>query len=85
MKEKLAKVKKIINIIDKIKATFFLTVIVLLLFVFGGGKLWGEMGWFINSEPYVYIVLFFLIIAVVAINIGKIFFCHVSQFISKKI
>lgn len=73
MEDKITKAKKIINIVDKIKGTFFLTAIILLLFVFLGGKVWGEMNWFIEAEPYFYIVLFFMLIAVIVINVGKVF------------
>ncbi len=73
MEEKITKAKKIIRIVDKIKGTFFLTAILLLGFLFLGEKMWGDSNWFIDAEPYIYIVLFFLIIAVLAANFGKIF------------
>ncbi len=85
MEEKIAKAKRIIRVADKIKGTCFLTAIILLLFVFLGGKVWGEMNWFIEAEPYIYIVLFFMIIAVIVINIGKMFLVTYHNTLVKKL
>jgi len=73
MEEKINKIKKIIRKVDKVKGVIFLIAIVMLLYTMLGGKAWGEYQWFMESEPYAYIVLFFSLIAVVVVNLGKVF------------
>lgn len=73
MEEKILKMKKLIRKVDKCKGILFLIAIVMLLYTVIGGKSFSERQWYIESEPYAYIILFFSLIAVVLVNLGKVF------------
>lgn len=73
MEEKILKMKKIIRSVDKCKGVLFLIAIVMLLYTVIGGKSFSERQWYMESEPYAYIILFFSLIAVVLVNLGKVF------------
>lgn len=71
MKEKVAKAKKYVNLVDKIRIILLCLAVPMLLFIYFGQKIWGELAWFSTSVQYIYIVLSYMILGIVAATFGK--------------
>lgn len=72
-KEKLEKAKKRMEMINRCRLFFMFVAIVLLLFVFWGGKVWDEAKWFIDSRQKLYNFLWYDIVLLVITTFAKLF------------
>ena len=52
MKEKIAKAKKYVNLVDKIRIILLCLAVPMLLFIYFGEKLWGELTWYVNTTQF---------------------------------
>ena len=71
MKEKIAKAKKYVNVVDKIRIVLLCIAVPLLLYIYFGEKIWGELSWFTTSVGYIYAVMSYMILGIVAATFGK--------------
>lgn len=71
-KEKLEKAKKRMEMINRCRLFFMFVAIVLLLFVFWGGKVWDEAKWFIDSRQKLYNFLWYDIVLLVIATFAKL-------------
>lgn len=71
MKEKIAKAKKYINVVDKLRVILLCVAVLMLLFVYFGEKLWGGMAWFGTSVEHIYIVLSYMVLGIVLTTFAK--------------
>lgn len=71
MKEKVAKIKKYINVVDKIRIALLCLAVLLLLYIYFGEKLWAELAWFTSSVQTLYAVLSYMVLGIVAATFGK--------------
>ena len=71
MKEKIAKAKKYVNIVDKTRIILLCLAVPMLLFVYFGEKLWGELAWFVSSMQFVYGALSYMVLGIVIVTFGK--------------
>ena len=72
-KQKIEKAKKRMDIINKIRLAFMFVAIVLLLFIFWGGKVWEDQQWFIDIRQKLYNFLEYDIILLVIMSFAKLF------------
>ncbi len=84
MEEKIAQIKKILRIIDKCKGVMFIVAVVMLAYTFIGGKVWADAQWFMESEPYAFIVLFFSLVAIIVVNLIKVLLAMVHNNIVRR-
>lgn len=61
------------NLINKIRLVFMFVAIVLLLFIFWGGKVWEEAQWFIDIRQKLYNFLWYDIVLLVLATFAKLF------------
>lgn len=71
MKEKIAKAKKYVNIVDKIRIVLLCLAVPMLLFIYFGEKLWGELAWFVSSVQFMYGALSYMVFGIVIVTFGK--------------
>ncbi len=72
-KLKLEKAKKCMEYINKFRLLFMFVAIVLLLFLFWGGKVWEEVQWFSDIRQKLYNFLWYDIVLLVAATFAKLF------------
>lgn len=72
-KQKIEKAKKRMNLINKLRLIFMFVAIVLLLFIFWGGKAWEEAEWFIGIRQKLYNFLWYDIVLLVIATFAKLF------------
>lgn len=71
-KEKLEKLKKRMEFANKMRLAFMFVAVVLLLFIFWGGKLWEEAQWFIDSRQKLYRFLWYDIVFLAVCTFAKL-------------
>ncbi len=71
MKEKIAKAKKNVKMVDKLRIVLLCAAVPFLVFVYFGQKIWGQLAWFATATSYTYIILSYLILGIVITTIGK--------------
>ncbi|MBD5552528.1 MAG: hypothetical protein HDQ96_15405 [Lachnospiraceae bacterium] len=72
-KQKMEKAKKRMNIINRFRLVFMFVAIVLLVFIFWGGKVWEDAEWFINVRQKCYNFLWYDIVLLVITTFAKLF------------
>ena len=72
-KEKLEKAKKRMELFNKVRLFFMFVAIVLLLFIFWGGKVWEEEQWFVDIRQKLYHFLLYDIMLLVLSTFAKLF------------
>lgn len=72
-KEKLEKAKKRMERINKIRLVFMFVAVLLLVFIFWGGKIWEEAQWFIDIRQKLYNFLWYDIVLLVISTFAKLF------------
>lgn len=72
-KEELAKSRHRIEILNKLRLTALFIAILLLLFVFWGGKLWEQAAWFIEARQKVYNFMLYDVALLVIVTFAKLF------------
>lgn len=70
-KKKVEKAKKRLERVNKWRLFFLFVAVVLLLFIFWGGKAWEEAEWFINARQKLYNFLWYDIILMVVVTFAK--------------
>lgn len=71
-KETLEKAKKRMELMNKVRLFFMFVAIVLLLFIFWGGKVWEEAQWFVDIRKKLYNFLCYDIILLVMSTFAKL-------------
>lgn len=71
--KKFEKAKKRLERINKCRLIFMFVAIVLLLFIFWGGKIWEEAQWFIDIRQKLYNFLWYDIVLLVIASFAKLF------------
>ena len=71
MKDKVAKAKKYVNIVDKIRIILLCLAVPMLLFIYFGEKLWGELAWYVNTTQFMYGALTYMVFGIVFATFGK--------------
>lgn len=72
-KQKVEKAKKRMEVINKLRMLFMFVAIVLLLFIFWGGKVWEDLQWFVDVRQKLYNFLEYDIILLVIMSFAKLF------------
>lgn len=72
-KQKLEKARRRMERINKWRLVFMFTAIVLLVFVFWGGKIFDEAQWFIDIRQKLYNFLWYDIVLLVITTFAKLF------------
>ncbi len=72
-KGRLERAKKRMELINKFRLLFMFVAIVLLLFIFWGGKVWDEAQWFIDIRQKLYNFLWYDIVLLAASTFAKLF------------
>ncbi len=72
-KRKLEKAKKRVDLFNKWRLAFMFIAIVLLVFIFWGGKIWEEAAWFVNIRQKLYNFLWYDIVLLVIMTFAKLF------------
>lgn len=72
-RQKLEKAKRRMERINKWRLAFMFVAIVLLLFIFWGGKAWSEAQWFIDIRQKLYNFLWYDIVLLVITTFAKLF------------
>lgn len=72
-KQKLEKARRRMERINKWRLVFMFTAIVLLVFIFWGGKVFGEAQWFIDIRQKLYNFLWYDIVLLVITTFAKLF------------
>lgn len=72
-KLKMEKAKKRMDRINKCRLFFMFVAIVLLLFIFWGGKVWEDAQWFIDIRQKLYNFLWYDIVLLVVATFAKLF------------
>ena len=85
MKEKVAKAKKYVNIVDKTRITLLCLALPMLLFIYFGEKLWGELAWFAGASSVMYSALSYLVLGIVVVTFGKYFLIAYHNSLVKKL
>ncbi len=71
-KQKIEKAKKCVDAVNKARLLFMFIAIVLLLFIFWGGKVWEETEWFVNIRQKLYNFLWYDIVMMVIFTFSKL-------------
>ena len=71
MKDKIAKAKKYVNMVDKVRVTLLCVALLMLVFIFLGEKLWGQQAWFTASGQYVFAIMFLTVFGSVVATVIK--------------
>lgn len=72
-KQKLEKAKKRMERFNKLRLFFMFVAVVLLLFIFWGGKVWEEAQWFLDIRQKLYNFLFYDIVLLLIMSFAKLF------------
>jgi len=72
-KKKLEKAKRRMELINKWRLAFMFVAIVLLVFIFWGGKAWDEAQWFMDIRQKLYNFLWYDIVLLVISTFAKLF------------
>lgn len=85
MKEKIAKAKKYVNIVDKIRIILLCLAVPMLLFIYFGEKLWGELGWYVSTTQFLYGALTYMVFGIVIVTFGKYILISYHNSLVKKL
>lgn len=85
MKEKIAKAKNYVKLVEKVRVVLLCVAVPLLLFIYFGQKLWGELAWFVAGTQFCYGVLTYLILAIVIVSFAKVFLVTYHNSLVKKL
>lgn len=72
-KQKLEKARKRMENINKVRLFFMFVAVVLLLFIFWGGKVWEDVQWFIDIRQKLYNFLLYDILLMLIATFAKLF------------
>lgn len=72
-KQKMEKAKRRMDIINKCRLLFMFVAIVLLLFIFWGGKAWKDAQWFMDIRQKLYNFLWYDIVLLLIATFAKLF------------
>ncbi len=72
-KQKVEKARKRMERFNRWRLFFMFVAIVLLLFIFWGGKVWEEAEWFIRTRQKLYNFLWYDIVLLVILTFAKLF------------
>lgn len=72
-KQKFEKAKRRMERLDKWRLCFMFIAILLLLFIFWGGKVWEEAQWFIDIRQKLYNFLWYDIVLLMIMSFAKLF------------
>lgn len=72
-KQKMERARKRMERINKLRLVFMFVAIVLLLFIFWGGKVWEDVQWFIDIRQKLYNFLWYDIVLLVIMSFAKLF------------
>lgn len=85
MKEKIAKAKKYVNVVDKIRIILLCLAVPMLLFIYFGEKLWGELTWYVNTTQILYGALTYMVFGIVIVTFGKYILISYHNSLVKKL
>ena len=85
MKEKIANAKRYVKLVEKIRVVLLCLAVPVLLYIYFGQKVWGDLGWFLTSVEYIYWVLSYLVLAIVISSFGKVFLGMYHNSLFKKL
>lgn len=85
MKEKIAKAKKYVNVVDKIRIILLCLAVPMLLFIYFGEKLWGELTWYVNITQFLYGALTYMVFGIVIVTFGKYILISYHNSLVKKL
>ena len=85
MKEKIAKAKKYVNVVDKIRIILLCMAVPMLLFIYFGEKLWGELTWYVNATQFMYSALTYMVFGIVIVTFGKYILISYHNSLVKKL
>lgn len=72
-KQKLEKARKRMENINKFRLFFLFVAVVLLLFIFWGGKVWEDVQWFVDIRQKLYNFLLYDILLMLIATFAKLF------------
>lgn len=72
-KQKLEKARKRMENINKVRLFFMFVAVVLLLFIFWGGKVWEDVQWFVDIRQKLYNFLLYDILLMMIATFAKLF------------
>lgn len=85
MKEKIAKAKKYVKLVEKIRVVLLCVAVPLLLFIYFGEKMWSGLAWFVAGTQFCYGALTYLILAIVVASFGKVLLVTYHNSLVKKL
>lgn len=72
-KQKIEKARKRMELLNKFRLVFMFVAIVLLLFIFWGGKAWEQQQWFADTRQKLYNFLWYDIVMLLIMTFSKLF------------
>lgn len=72
-KQELEKVRRRMERLNRWRLCFLLIAVVLLLFIFWGGKIWEQVQWFIDIRQKLYNFLWYDILLLLIVTFAKLF------------
>ena len=85
MKEKITKAKGYVKFVEKLRVVLLCVAVPVLLFVYFGQKLWGEMAWFAAATQSCYSILSCLVLGIVIASFTKVFLVAYHNSLVKKL
>ncbi len=85
MKEKITKAKGYVKFVEKLRVVLLCVAVPILLFIYFGQKLWGEMAWFLSATQFGYSVLSCLVLGIVIVSFTKVFLVTYHNSLVKKL
>ncbi len=85
MKEKITKAKGYVKFVEKLRVVLLCVAVPVLLFVYFGQKIWGEMAWFVSATQFSYSVLSCLVLGIVIVSFTKVFLVTYHNSLVKKL
>ena len=85
MKEKIAKAKKYVNVVNKVRVVLLCVAMLVIAFIFLGEKLWSEQAWFAASGQYAFAVMFITIFGSVIATFAKFILIAYHNSLVKKL
>lgn len=85
MKEKITKAKGYVKFTEKLRVVLLCVAVPILLFVYFGQKVWGELAWFASATGVCYAVLSYLVLGIVVASFAKVFLVMYHNSLVKKL
>jgi hypothetical protein len=85
MKERITKAKGYVKFVEKLRVVLLCVAVPILLFIYFGQKIWGEMAWFLSATQFSYSVLSCLVIGIVIVSFTKVFLVTYHNSLVKKL